>query len=269
MYPFERFTKRAKRALTLAQEEASRHHHSYIGTEHLLLGLVRVRDGVAAKALADLDIGLEAVRRTIESVLGGSERPRAQQIVPTSRVKKVIELSFEEARAMGLGHVGTEHLLLGLVVEGDGVAAHALRDLGAGPKEVRAAVERALHDVPLAAPPGGTQPGYRGLTELLNASLELAAAEGSEVGPEHLLLALAAPGTPVGDALATGTDLTEAGGRLTALAQAVRDRRAEREQAAGRPGQEPGELREAEREAVARFREAMTAWRRDLGLASQ
>src|SRR5256714_14848000 len=108
MYPFERFTERAKKVLTLAQEEAERSHHSYIGTEHLLLGLLREGEGLAAKVLNNLGVEIGKVRQTIESVLGRNERIIIQQIIPTSRVKKVIEISFEEARRMGHNYVGTE-----------------------------------------------------------------------------------------------------------------------------------------------------------------
>jgi len=137
MYPFERFTERAKKALTLAQAEAEAAHHSYIGTEHLLLGLLGVEDGVAARALASLGVEVGGVRSAIETVLGQNERIIVQQIIPTNRVKKVIELAFEEARRMGNNYVGTEHLLLGLLVEGEGIAAHVLDDLGANLDKVR------------------------------------------------------------------------------------------------------------------------------------
>ncbi|GAC1657648.1 MAG: ATP-dependent protease ATP-binding subunit ClpC [Candidatus Dormibacteraceae bacterium] len=146
MYPFERFTERAKKVLTLAQEEAERSHHSYIGTEHLLLGLLREGEGLAAKVLGNLNVEIGKVRQTIESVLGRNERIIIQQIIPTSRVKKVIEISFEEARRMGHNYVGTEHLLLGLLIEGEGIAAHVLEDLGANLEKVRAEIERLLHD---------------------------------------------------------------------------------------------------------------------------
>ena len=146
MYPFERFTERAKKVLTLAQEEAERSHHSYIGTEHLLLGLLREGEGLAAKVLNSLGVEIGKVRQTIESVLGRNERIIIQQIIPTSRVKKVIEISFEEARRMGHNYVGTEHLLLGLLIEGEGIAAHVLEDLGATLDKVRAEIERLLHD---------------------------------------------------------------------------------------------------------------------------
>jgi ATP-dependent Clp protease ATP-binding subunit ClpA len=142
VYPFERFTERAKKVLTLAQEEAERSHHSYIGTEHLLLGLLREHDGLAAHVLANLGVDIEGVRTVIESVLGRNEGIVIQQIIPTSRVKKVIEISFEEARRMGHDHVGTEHVLLGLMLEGDGIAAHVLQDLGATLDKVRVEIER-------------------------------------------------------------------------------------------------------------------------------
>ncbi|MDB5114373.1 MAG: ATPase domain protein [Chloroflexi bacterium] len=146
MYPFERFTERAKKVLTLAQEEAERSHHSYIGTEHLLLGLLREGEGLAAKVLNNLGVEINKVRSTIESVLGRNERIIIQQIIPTSRVKKVIEISFEEARRMGNNYVGTEHLLLGLLIEGEGIAAHVLEDLGATLEKVRGEIERLLHE---------------------------------------------------------------------------------------------------------------------------
>ncbi|MGP8159816.1 MAG: Clp protease N-terminal domain-containing protein [Candidatus Dormibacteria bacterium] len=159
LYPFERFTERAKKVLTLAQEEAERSHHSYIGTEHLLLGLLREGEGLAAKVLNNLGVEINKVRSVIESVLGRNERPIIQQIIPTSRVKKVIEISFEEARRMGNNYVGTEHLLLGLLIEGEGIAAHVLGDLGANLERVRGEIDRLRHEMP----PEETEPeGGRG-----------------------------------------------------------------------------------------------------------
>ncbi len=143
MYPFERFNEQAKMSLTLAQEEAERSHHSYIGTEHLLLGLLRVQQGTAYRVLTDLGVDIVTVREVIKSVLGHSERILIQSIIPTSRVKKVIELSFEEARRMGDNEVDTAHMLLGLSIEGEGIAAHVLTDLGATLEKVRAAIEQA------------------------------------------------------------------------------------------------------------------------------
>jgi ATP-dependent Clp protease ATP-binding subunit ClpA len=130
MFPFEKFTDRAKKTLTLAQEEAERAHHSYIGTEHLLLGLLREGDGLAARVLNNLGVGIDKVRPTIEAILGRSQRIIIQQIIPTSRVKKVIDIAFEQAGQMDNELVGTEHLLLGLMIEGEGVAAQVLKNLG-------------------------------------------------------------------------------------------------------------------------------------------
>ncbi len=174
MYPFERFSESAKRVLTLAQEEAERSRHSYIGTEHLLLGLMRDQDGLAARALQDLGLEIDKVRATIEAALHRSERVIIQQIIPTSRVKKVIEIAFEEARRMGSHYVGSEHLLLGLVIEGQGVAAHVLTDLGATRAKVQAEIER-LFRVPPAETGrvvvlGGTGFIGRALVEELAAS---------------------------------------------------------------------------------------------------
>jgi ATP-dependent Clp protease ATP-binding subunit ClpC len=147
VYPFERFTERAKKVLAFAQEEAERSHHSYIGTEHVLLGLLRDGDGIAAKVLNNLGVEIGKVRQTIEPLLGPNQRLIVQQqIIPTSRVKKVIEISFEEARRMGHNYVGSEHLLLGLLTEGEGIAAHVLGDLGATLDTVRAEIERLHHD---------------------------------------------------------------------------------------------------------------------------
>jgi ATP-dependent Clp protease ATP-binding subunit ClpA len=144
VYPFERFTERAKKVLTLAQEEAERSHHSYIGTEHLLLGLLREGEGLAGKVLNNLGVDINRVRQTIEFVLGRNEAIIFQQIIPTSRVKKVIEISFQEATRMGHNYVGTEHLLLGLLLEGEGIAAHVLQDLGVTLAAARSEIDRLL-----------------------------------------------------------------------------------------------------------------------------
>ncbi|MHB1527550.1 MAG: Clp protease N-terminal domain-containing protein [Candidatus Dormibacteria bacterium] len=152
MYPFERFTEKAKKALTLAQDEAEKSHHSYISTEHLLLGLLREDDGQARKVLSNLGVEIETVRATIASVLGRTERTIVQQIIPTSRVKKVIEIAFEEAKRTGTTYVGTEHLLLGLLIEEDGIAAHVLVDLGAPLDRVREELAALPPDLDASAP---------------------------------------------------------------------------------------------------------------------
>lgn len=118
------------------------------------MGLLRERDGVAAKVLDNIGIDVSVIRRSIESVLGRDERILIQDIIPTSRVKKVLEISFEESRRMGTDYVDTEHLLLGLLVEGEGIAAHMLMDLGATLERVRAELERLM--------PGGAEvPTYK------------------------------------------------------------------------------------------------------------
>ncbi len=142
MYPFERFAPDAQQSLTFAQEEAERSHHSYIGTEHLLLGLLRLPKGPAPVVLRELGVDIDTVRRTIATVIGRTERIIIQQIIPTSRVKMVIEIAFEEARRMGHERVDSGHLLMALVMEGEGIAAHVLEDLGATAQKVVAALER-------------------------------------------------------------------------------------------------------------------------------
>ena len=197
MYPFERFTERSKKVLTLAQEEAERGHHSYIGTEHLLLGLMRETDGLAAQVLESLGLNIETVRVRIQAVLGRNERIIIQQIIPTSRVKKVIEISFEEARRMGHNYVGTEHLLIGLLLEGEGIAAHVLMDLGATLDKVRSQVARflatsgpeAAAGAPTPAP--APKPYDDAVTAILNAAGDAAEKEHATVFRlDHLLSAI-------------------------------------------------------------------------------
>jgi hypothetical protein len=129
---FERFTDRARRVVVLSQQEAAGLKHGYIGTEHLLLGLIREREGVAAKALESLGISLEAVRGEVEQIIGEGQTAASGQVPFTPRAKKVLELSLREALALGHNYIGTEHILLGLVREGEGVAAQVLVKLGGG-----------------------------------------------------------------------------------------------------------------------------------------
>ena len=133
---FDRFTERARKVLTLAQEEATRFNHNYIGTEHLLLGLVREGEGIAAKVLMSLNVELNAIRTQVEFIIGRGDRMIVGEIGLTPRAKKVIELAVDEARRMGHHYVGTEHLLLGLVREGEGVAAKVLESLGVNLEKV-------------------------------------------------------------------------------------------------------------------------------------
>ena len=134
---FDRFTKRARRVLTNAQEEARRLNHRYIGTEHILLGLVSEEGGVAMRVLANLDVSGEQVRKSIERAVGKGSRPSVAQPTLTPRTKHVIEIAVDEARKIGHHYIGTEHLLLGLVREGEGVAVDVLRRLGAPPEKIR------------------------------------------------------------------------------------------------------------------------------------
>jgi ATP-dependent Clp protease ATP-binding subunit ClpA len=134
---FERFTDRARRVVVLAQEEARLLNHNYIGTEHLLLGLVHEGQGVAAKALESLGIRLEAVRAQVQEVIGQGQGAPTGHIPFTPRAKKVLELSLREALQFGHNYIGTEHILLGLVREGQGVAAQVLVRLGADQARVR------------------------------------------------------------------------------------------------------------------------------------
>jgi ATP-dependent Clp protease ATP-binding subunit ClpC len=134
---FDKFTERARKVLTLAQEEAQRFNHNYIGTEHLLLGLVREGDGVAAKVLANLGVELTKVRSAVEFIIGRGDRTVTGDIGLTPRAKKVIELAVDEARRLNHHYIGTEHLLLGLVREGEGIAAGVLESLGVSLDKVR------------------------------------------------------------------------------------------------------------------------------------
>jgi ATP-dependent Clp protease ATP-binding subunit ClpC len=143
MYAFSAFTESAKRVLTLAQDEAEFGRQSYIGTEHLLLGLMRDQHGMGARVLQNLGLEIDKVRAAIASVWGRDKRvTRQHQIIPTSRVKKVIEISFEEAVRRGTHHPGSEHLLLALVIEGQGLAAAVLRDMGATRPKIDAEITR-------------------------------------------------------------------------------------------------------------------------------
>ncbi len=140
MAMFERFTERARRVIILAQEEAKRLNHSAVGTEHILLGIIREGEGVASKVLESLNISPERVRAEIEGAIGRGERAPHEEVAFTPRAKKVLELALDEARRLGHNYIGTEHLLLGLIREGEGVAARVLEAMGADLDRVRAQV---------------------------------------------------------------------------------------------------------------------------------
>jgi len=152
---FDKFTERARKVLSLAQEEAQRFQHNYIGTEHLLLGLVREGEGVAAKVLTNLGVQLSTVRNAVEFIIGRGDRIVLGEIGLTPRAKKVIELAVDEARRLNHHYIGTEHLLLGLVREGEGIAAGVLESLGVNLEKVRGQTIMVLSQV------SGTEAGQK------------------------------------------------------------------------------------------------------------
>jgi len=141
----DRFTDRVRRVIYYAREEANRLQHDYIGTEHLLLGIVREGEGIAARVLGKLDLDFEQIQQAVESMVKGTGATLIVGEIPfTPRAKRVLELAIEEARLLGHNYVGTEHLLLGLIREGEGVAAQVLAELGVDRKRVREEVLRLL-----------------------------------------------------------------------------------------------------------------------------
>ena len=165
---FERFTDRARRVVVLAQEEARMLNHNYIGTEHILLGLIHEGEGVAAKALESLNISLEAVRQQVEEIIGQGQAAPTGHIPFTPRAKKVLELSLREALQLGHNYIGTEHILLGLIREGEGVAAQVLQKLGADLNRVRQQVIQLLSGYTggRETSPGGGEQQAQGSTVL-------------------------------------------------------------------------------------------------------
>jgi ATP-dependent Clp protease ATP-binding subunit ClpC len=160
---FERFTERARKVVVLAQEEARHFNHNYIGTEHLLLGLLREDEGVAARALASLNVTLDEVREQVESIVGYGEEGTGAQAPFTPRSKKVLELALREALQLGHNYIGTEHILLGLVRESEGVAARVLSNLDVDPDKVRREVVRMLGGGRGRSRGGGGEAGGRGV----------------------------------------------------------------------------------------------------------
>ncbi len=159
---FERFTERARQVVVLAQEEARTLKHNYIGTEHILLGLVREEEGLAARVLESLDITVERVRAQLVRIVGSGEEVTSGQIPFTPRAKKVLELALREALSLHHNYVGTEHILLGLVRENEGVAARVLLDFDADAEKIRNEVIRML-----SGPSGSRRAGAEQLAETL------------------------------------------------------------------------------------------------------
>ena len=180
---FERFTDRARRVVVLAQEEARMLNHNYIGTEHILLGLIHEGEGVAAKSLESLDIKLEQVRSQVEEIIGPGQQAPSGHIPFTPRAKKVLELSLREALQLGHNYIGTEHILLGLIREGEGVAAQVLVKLGADLNRVRQQVIQLLSGYqgkePAQAGPAEGTPSTSLVLDQFGRNLTQAAREGS------------------------------------------------------------------------------------------
>ncbi len=283
--------------VVLAQEEARSLQHNYIGTEHILLGLLREGEGVAARVLESLDITAERVRAQVLRIVGSGEEVSASQIPFTPRAKKVLELSLRESQSLGHNHIGTEHILLGLIREGEGVAARVLLDFDADPEAVRNEVIRMLSG------PGGRQPRVvlrRGLLDpawlgalqpvLESLADDIRAAFGRTPDSGDLLLALAcARDTLAGRALvALGVDLDALWGSIEGAraelmsVTAALDREAEQAREAKEEAieaqdfDEAARLRDQEREIIMRRRqlgeagaEVLHEIRRRLGLPDQ
>jgi ATP-dependent Clp protease ATP-binding subunit ClpC len=168
MPAFNRFTERARKVILLAKEEAKRFNHDYIGTEHILLGLVKEGEGVAAAVLTSLGLDSENIREEVEKLVQpGLAKVLSDDIPFTPRAKKVIELAMDEARNLGHNYIGTEHLLLGLIREGDGVASQVLMNMGLDLKSVRDEVLNLLgSSVPGYAPAGDDNPGRPAIDRL-------------------------------------------------------------------------------------------------------
>jgi len=239
---FERFTGRARQVVALAGEEARILNHGWIGTEHILLGLIHEGDGLAARSLVSLGISLDAVRQQVEEIIGRGQQAPSGHIPFTPRAKKVLELSLRESLQLGHNYIGTEHILLGLLREGDGVAAQVLVRLGADLKRVREQVIQMLH-------------GYQG---------QDAGSAGSDLGGQ-------ARAVPPDDALAWFDALDR---RLTALErwvsmqpdledldQEIAQVRREKEAAAARQDSEAGTaLRDQERQLLAARADREKEW---------
>ncbi len=212
---FDKYTDGAKRVLMLAQEEARRLDHNYIGTEHLLLGLVREDEGIAAKTLFDRSVDQTKVRSAVEFIVGRGERIEAGDINLTPRAKKVIELATAEARRLGHNYIGTEHLLLGIVREGEGIAAGVLESLGVDIAELRSALEITGGQEAPGREEGPARPEERAeesevrLTPRAIKALEFAAEEArrfghSQIGTGHLLIGLVREGEGIGAGILQG-----------------------------------------------------------------
>jgi ATP-dependent Clp protease ATP-binding subunit ClpA len=221
---FERFTDRARRVVVLAQEEARMLNHNYIGTEHILLGLIHEGEGVAAKALEAMEVSLTEVRKLVEELIGSGQEAPVGHIPFTPRAKKVLELSLRESLQLGHNYIGTEHILLGLVREGEGVASQVLVKLGADLDRVRQQVLGVLGQEGMLE----SAPGRRFLerfSDSAHTALELARDSARDLGheaiePADILLGLIVTDDPqIAGLLASwGIDLTAVRRRIDELA---------------------------------------------------
>jgi len=301
---FERFTERARQVVVVAQEEARGLRHNYIGTEHLLLGLASDQEGLAGRVLASFDITVERVRDQVVRIVGGGEEVPEGQVPFTPRSKKVLALALEEALSLGHNYIDTEHMLLGIVRENEGVAARILRDFDTDPAKVRNAVIQMLSGG--GAPPGGvprpakwsvrsqlpSQPNDFGWLDGLDAVINQLAEEirrelGREPDAGDLLLVLAsAPRTLASRALqALGIDLDELWGQIERIRRQLAQEQAELERqieevrvakeraledqqfdAAARLRDQERALTEQQRVRTVASTEALQAIRRRLGL---
>lgn len=265
MTPFGRFSSEATRTLSLAQQEAEARQQSYIGTEHLLLGLIANPDAIAHRVLTELGADMEKARQAIEQVRTGDERAAAGEIMPTSRVKAAIEIAFEEGRRAGDQYVGTEHLLLGLLIEGRGIGGRALQGLRVSLPQVRAEIDRERaqgHRETIATRPRGLHQAAHLATgedipalgpdavELLHLASAIAGVDGvPSVGLEHVVRALD----------------DQAVGRLLRLSARIRQVVAAGEEAvAARDPDTVEERRREERQLREEHARAETEWRRGL-----
>src|SRR5262250_973474 len=183
---FDKFTERARKVLSLAQEEAQRFQHNYIGTEHLLLGLVREGEGVAAKVLSNLGVELNKVRSAVEFIIGRGDRIVLGEIGLTPRAKKVIELAVDEARRLNHHYIGTEHLLLGLVREGEGIASGVLESLGVNLERVRTQTIMVLSHAEITPAERGTEKLVPQQTEAYEKVIQLAQEEAQLFQHNHV-----------------------------------------------------------------------------------
>lgn len=279
MYPFERFTERAKEVLVIAQEEAEDSGAGYIGTEHLLVALLRMDRGLAAQVLGSLGVDLRQVRLAVDERVAKLEPVSQGRVLPAGRMKTVIELAFQESERMGHPFVGTEHLLLAILIEGQGVGAQVMFELGLTLDRVRAEVENELGKAQPGSASASRRPRSNRLRGGVPPSPELAAllvAANNEANrefalelrPDHLLLAMGHPGrTTASLLLSLGVDLDalrpvlkrpDAVGEIEGKIRALRSQK--EEAVSRRDDKLAARLRDREESQQAELRRAYAKW---------